>query len=94
MAAARTTADRAGLLGDDGSLSAAGRELKDQIESRTDTLALSALDALSDDEVEALFAALTPITRVVVDGGDVPARTPMALRRDGLHDDSAHLVGS
>jgi hypothetical protein len=58
----------------------------------TDTLALSALDPLSDDEVETLFSALTPITRAVVAGGDVPALTPMTLRRDELHDDSAHLV--
>ena len=81
-----------GLLNDDGSLTAAGRELKDRIESRTDTLALSALDALSDDEVETLFQALTPITRAVVASGDVPAVTPMDLRRDELHDGSAHLV--
>jgi hypothetical protein len=82
-----------GLLKDDGSLAAAGRELKDRIESRTDTLALSALDALSDDEVEALFGALTPITRAVVAGGDVPDVTPMNVRFDELHDSSAHLVG-
>ncbi|OBH55843.1 hypothetical protein A5685_10405 [Mycobacterium colombiense] len=81
-----------GLLNDDGTLTSAGRELKDDIELRTDTLALSALDALSDDEVETLFQALTPITRAVVAGGDVPALTPMTLRRDELHDDSAHLV--
>lgn len=82
-----------GLLNDDGTLTSAGRELKDHIELTTDTLALSALDALSDDEVETLFGALTPITRAVVAGGDVPALTPMTLRRDELHDDSAHLVG-
>ncbi len=81
-----------GLLGDDGSLTDAGRELKDHIESTTDALALSALDALSDDEVETLFQALTPITRAVVDGGDVPALTPMKLSRDELHDGSAHLT--
>jgi hypothetical protein len=81
-----------GLLGDDGSLTAAGRELKDHIESTTDLLALSALDALSDDEVETLFQALTPITRAVIAGGDVPDVTPMSLRRDELHDGSAHLV--
>ncbi len=81
-----------GLLNDDGSLTAAGRELKDRIESRTDTLALSALDALSDDEVETLFGALTPITRAVVAGGDVPDVTPMNVRFDELHDGSAHLV--
>ncbi|MCV7378017.1 hypothetical protein BST11_02400 [Mycobacterium alsense] len=80
-----------GLLDDDGSLTAAGRELKDDIESRTDALSLSALDALSDDEVETLFQALTPITRAVVAGGDVPASTPMSLRRDDLGDGGAHL---
>jgi len=80
-----------GLLNDDGSLTAAGRDLKDHVEVSTDALGLSALDALSDDEVEAMFQALTPITRAVVDGGDVLAVTPMSLRRDGLHDASAHL---
>lgn len=82
---------RRGLLDDEGSLTPAGRELKDHIEAATDALALSALDALSDEEVEALFRALTPVTRAVVAGGDVPALTPMALRRDELHDDSANL---
>jgi hypothetical protein len=80
-----------GLLNDDGSITAAGQELKDAIESTTDALSLSALDALSDDEVEALFQALTPITRAVVAGGDVPPMTPMNLRRDELNDGSAHL---
>jgi hypothetical protein len=81
-----------GLLNDDGSLTEAGRELKDAIESSTDALALSTLDALSDDEVEALFQALTPITRAVVAGGDVPALTPMNVRRGELDDGSAHLA--
>lgn len=84
-------ADR-GLLDADGSLTGAGRELKDHIERSTDALSLSALDALSDEEVETLFRALTPITRAVVAGGDVPGLTPMGLRRDELHDDSAHLA--
>jgi hypothetical protein len=81
-----------GLLNDDGSLTAAGQELKDHIESTTDALSLSALDVLSDDEVETLFQALTPITRAVVAGGDVPATTPMGLRRHELDDTSAHLA--
>ncbi|MGD1240022.1 SCO6745 family protein [Mycobacterium seoulense] len=80
-----------GLLHDDGSLTTAGRELKDHIERSTDALSLSALDALGDEEVETLFRALTPITRAVVAGGDVPDLTPMSLRRDELHDDGAHL---
>ena len=83
-----------GLLNDDGSLSPSGRDLKDRIELQTDTLGLAALDPLSDDEVEALFRALTPITRAVIAGGDVPDVTPMSLRRSELHDDSAHLVST
>jgi hypothetical protein len=50
------------------------------------------LDSLSDDEVETLFQALTPITRAVIAGGDVPAVTPMNLSRDEMHDGSAHLA--
>ena len=68
------------------------RELKQRIEDTTDVLALAALDALDDDEVETLFRSLTPITRKVVAAGDVPAATPMGLSRDDLDDDSAHLT--
>src|SRR6202012_2603851 len=80
-----------GLLDDDGSLPAAGRELKERVESTTDARSLSVLDTLSDDEVERLFQALTPIPRTVVAAGHVPAMTPMALRRNELDDSSAHL---
>ncbi len=85
------TLRRRGLLDSEGALTPQGRELKDRIESTTDMLALSALDALDDDEVEALFQSLTPLTRKVVAGGDIPAMTPMALRRDDLDDGSARL---
>jgi len=81
-----------GLLDADGALTDAGREFKQRIEDSTDQLALSALEALDDDEVESLFQALTPITRKVVAAGDVPAATPMGLARDDLHDNSAHLT--
>jgi hypothetical protein len=80
-----------GLLDDQGAMTAAGTELKNHIEHMTDRLALAALDALDDDEVETLFQALTPITRRVIAAGDVPAMTPMGLRRDDLDDDSARL---
>ena len=80
-----------GLLDDTGALTDAGQQLKDHVESTTDARSLSVLDALSDDEVETLFQAITPITRTVVAGGDVPAMTPMALRRNELDDSSAHL---
>jgi hypothetical protein len=75
------------------SLTAAGRELKEHIETVTNTAALAAFDGLDDAEIELLFTALTPITRLVVAGGDLPAATPMGLRRDELDDDSAHLAG-
>ena len=80
-----------GLVTADGSLTDAGRELKNDIEYRTDAAALPTLDVLSDAEVETLFQALTPIARMVVAGGDLPAITPMALQHSDLDDPSAHL---
>jgi hypothetical protein len=82
---------RRGLFDANGALTDEGRDLKQRIEDTTDELALSALDALDDDEVETLFRSLTPITRTVVAAGDVPAATPMGLGRHDLHDDSARL---
>lgn len=83
-------ADR-GLLTADGSLSAEGRALKHDIELRTDAAALPTLDVLSDAEVETLFQALTPLARMVVAGGDLPAITPMALQHSDLDDPSSHV---
>ena len=80
-----------GLLDDSGALTSAGAALKQDIEDTTDRLALAAFDALDDDELQALFATLTPITRAVIAGGDIPVATPMGLRRDELDDDAAHL---
>jgi hypothetical protein len=77
-----------GLLDGAGALTAAGTELKARIEQDTDRLALAAFDVLDDDRLADLFAALTPLTRLVVAGGDVPAATPMGLRRDELDDDA------
>lgn len=71
-----------GLLDEDGSLTPAGRDVKNHIEATTDALGLHAYDALDDGELEALLQALTPIARTVIDGGDMPAVTPMRLRRD------------
>jgi hypothetical protein len=79
------------LLDQSGLLTSLGREVKARLEAATDRLSLAALAPLTDDEVERLFGVLTPIARVVVAAGDVPAATPMSLRRDELHDDSAHL---
>jgi hypothetical protein len=80
-----------GLLDADGTLTDAGRHLKRDIETSTDKLALTALAGLDDSEVEMLFATLTPLARTVIAGGDLPESTPMGMRRDELHDNSAHL---
>ncbi|OBF11768.1 hypothetical protein [Mycobacterium sp. ACS4331] len=80
-----------GLLDGRGALTDTGRELKAEVEAATDRAALTAFEGLDDDEMEALFEALTPLTRLVVAAGDVPAVTPMGLRRNELDDDSAHL---
>jgi hypothetical protein len=77
-----------GLVDAGGSLTAAGADLKAQIEDSTDRLALRAFDVLDDRQLGTLFAALTPLTRLVVAGGDVPAATPMGLNRDELDDDA------
>ncbi|WP_204808168.1 SCO6745 family protein [Mycobacterium riyadhense] len=77
----QSLADR-GLLGDDGSLTPAGRDFKDRIEATTDMLALHSFDGLDDGELEALLHALTAVARTVLAGGDLPATTPMSIRRD------------
>ena len=80
-----------GLLDAVGALTDSGRAFKQHLEDTTDEMSLSAFDALDDRELELLFSALTPITRAVIAGGDIPAATPMGLRRDDLDDDRAHL---
>ncbi len=80
-----------GLLDEAGAPTALGREFERHLEATTDELALPAFDALDDAELDLLFRTLTPITRAVVDGGDIPVATPMGLRRDDLDDDGAHL---
>lgn len=80
-----------GILDASGALTPAGIDEKNRIELATDALALPAFDALDDGELELLFKTLTPITRAVIAEGDIPAATPMGLRRDDLDDDSANL---
>lgn len=77
------------LLNGDGTLSEAGAQLKLHVETVTDTAALTAFEAVRDDDIDTLFGALTPVTRVVVAGGDIPGDTPMGLRRDDLDNDHA-----
>ena len=71
-----------GLAQPDGRLTEAGRETKDEIESRTDALAATAYAALEDGEVEELIRALRPVTTAVVAAGEIPRQSPMGLDLD------------
>ena len=50
-----------GLVGADGWLTTAGREVKARVEARTDALAAAPWEALSPEELEELVAVLAPI---------------------------------
>ena len=71
-----------GVLTTDGELTSEGRELKHDLERRTDEIALSAYAALDDAEIDRLASALTPIARAVVAAGDMPTVTPIGVRLD------------
>jgi hypothetical protein len=71
-----------GLLTVEGELTPAGQHLKEDIERRTDTIALSAYEVLDDEEIDRLAVALTPLARAVLASGDVPAITPIGVSLD------------
>jgi hypothetical protein len=58
-----------GLVGDDGWLTPAGRQVKDRVETLTDELAAPAYDTLEPDELERLVADLEPLAAVLVAAG-------------------------
>ena len=66
-----------GLLTPDGALTRAGRALKQDIEDRTDALALGAYDALDDAEIERLIERSPRSPGPSSPAGDIPAATPM-----------------
>jgi hypothetical protein len=68
-----------GVVTGGGELTAEGRALKDDIEQRTDRIALSAYDELDDDELEQLIATTDPVARAVVASGDIPEVTPIGV---------------
>ena len=74
-----------GLVTPDGdALTDAGRTLKTEIESTTDTLARTAFADMSEAEVADLIALLRPLTRAVVASGEIPGQSPMGLNLDDL----------
>lgn len=58
-----------GLIGDDGWLTAAGRQAKERVESLTDDLAAPAYDILEPDELALLVDDLTPLAELLVAAG-------------------------
>ena len=67
-----------GLVNSDG-LTAEGIRVKQVVEDRTDALASEGLASLSATELDELFLLLRPMTRAVVDAGDIPLKSPMGL---------------
>jgi hypothetical protein len=71
-----------GLLGGDGKLTARGKDVRDDVEDRTDRMALTAYDALDDDQLLQLLDALAPLAQAVIATGDIPEVTPVGNRFD------------
>ena len=58
-----------GLVDADGQLTAAGRQTKERVESRTDQLAVEAYEVLEPDELAQLIEDLEPLSAVLVAAG-------------------------
>jgi Helix-turn-helix family len=69
-----------GLLDRDGNVTPQGKAIRAEVEDRTDTLALSAYNALDDVHFQHLIDALVPLTRAVIATGDIPDVTPIGKR--------------
>ncbi len=69
-----------GLLNREGKLSREGIRIRDEVEERTDRLALSAYGALDDEQFTRLLDALDELARAVIATGDIPNVTPIGER--------------
>jgi hypothetical protein len=69
-----------GLLGGDGNLTTEGRAIRDDVEDRTNRIALSAYETLDDQQLQELIDALVPLSRAVIAAGDIPKATPIGGR--------------
>jgi hypothetical protein len=68
------------LLDRDGNVTSQGKAIRANVEDRTDALALSAYSALHDEQLQQLIEALAPLTRSVIETGDIPDVTPIGER--------------
>lgn len=73
-----------GLMTADGALTDAGRSAKEELEDRTDRIAMSAYETLTDDELDGVIDGLTPLALAIVATGDLPPMTPIGPIGDGL----------
>jgi hypothetical protein len=69
-----------GLVTADGTATPAGRDLHDDIERRTDELAVVPYSTLGDEAVEALLHRLTPPARTITESGEILFPNPMGLK--------------
>jgi len=56
------------------------RLLLEDVEDRTDRMALTAYDRLDDEQLQQLLDALAPLARAVIATGDIPEVTPIGQR--------------
>jgi hypothetical protein len=68
-----------GLIDSSGALTDAGRALRDEVESRTDTLAEAPWLALGAERTERLLELLTPMARAINVAGGVPVPNPVGV---------------
>ncbi len=71
-----------GLLDSAGALTVAGRELRDQVEATTDTLADQGWRALGPELTEELHDLVHPLSATLMASGVIPPDNPMAMRWD------------
>jgi len=71
-----------GLLDAAGELTVAGRELRQQVEATTDTLADQGWRALGDELTTELHDLVRPLSATLMESGVIPADNPMAMRWD------------
>ncbi len=65
-----------GLVDGEGSLTSQGAALRQQIEDRTDVLALAPWEALGQDGCDELRALVRPLSRAIVEGGSLGFAPP------------------
>jgi hypothetical protein len=69
-----------GIVGPDGNLTAHGKDVTDDVEDRTDRIAITAYDTLDDEQLAQLLDALAPLAQAVIATGDIPQVTPVGKR--------------